>query len=44
MYMSKQMKRIFLGILTGMLLLTGCGADSGTGREEEPRESQNTEE
>ena len=43
MYMSKQMKRIFLGILTGMLLLTGCGADSGTGREEEPRESQNTE-
>ena len=44
MYMSKQMKRIFLGILTGMLLLTGCGADSGTGREEEPRESQSTEE
>lgn len=44
MYMSKQMKRIFLGILAGMLLLTGCGADSGTGREEEPRESQNTEE
>lgn len=44
MYKSKQMKRIFLGILTGMLLLTGCGADSGTGREEEPRESQNTEE
>ena len=44
MYMSKQMKRIFLGILTGMLLLTGCGADSGTGREEESRESQNTEE
>ena len=43
MYMSKQMKRIFLGILTGMLLLTGCGADSGTGREEESRESQNTE-
>ena len=43
MYMSKQMKRIFLGILAGMLLLTGCGADSGTGREEEPRESQNTE-
>lgn len=43
MYMSKQMKRIFLGILAGMLLLTGCGADSGTGREEESRESQNTE-
>lgn len=43
MYMSKQMKRIFLGILTGMLLLTGCGADSGTGRKEESRESQNTE-
>ena len=43
MYKSKQMKRIFLGILTGMLLLTGCGADSGAGREEEPRESQNTE-
>ena len=44
MYMSKQMKRIFLGILAGMLLLTGCGAASGNGREEEPRESQNTEE
>ena len=60
MYMSKQMKRIFLGILAGMqiskqrrmiflglvaemLFLTWWGAGSGAGREEESRESQNTE-
>lgn len=36
---GKQIKRIFLCILAGMMLLTGCGAGSGAGQGEERQDS-----
>lgn len=36
---EKQIKRIFLCILAGMMLLTGCGAGSGAGQGEERQDS-----
>ena len=36
---GKQIKRIFLCLLAGMMLLTGCGAGSGAGQGEERQDS-----